>query len=272
MGRVNARAEAVALRYGGRVDKLMGDVVLVVFGDPVAHEDDAERAVRAALELHAAVDAMRPALESLTGSSFQMHSGIDSGMVVTGDMHGDRASGPLGDMVNVAALREVSVVGREFLYRLVRSVSTDPDDLDRSLSVLSAADLIREKSADPELEYVFKHGLTQEVAYEGLLRRDRQQLHELVGRAIESQLGDRVDEFVETLAYHFQRSRQLSMRSDTCGGLVAARSSATRWSSAITTTGPPTSCSRKTTLTTPSTRRPASGSCELPVARGALHR
>ena len=566
MGRVYAQAESIAVRYGGRVDKLMGDAVLVVFGDPVAHEDDAERAVRAALELHAAVDAMRPELEALTGSAFRMHSGINSGVVITGDLHDDRASGPLGDTVNVAArlqslaasgevligpetytmvksrfafadlgerelkgrsqavhvrriegfaseakvpsrragafvgrheelgilvgavdrlhdgassvisvcaeagagktrlleevrrhladdviwlegrayaytadipyspvidllsgaagidegdsaqevrhklssmvernlpgdeavmpvlihlydpasaestvdlesfrsmlltalasliravsrrgptvvclqdlhwvdpstvdlirqlttivdapfvmicnfrpgftlgvpgervvkltelsgrqtreqlqslletdelrpglldavtdrtegnpffaeeivnslietdvlaredsgwvlrrridelalpstirgliaaridgldlvrrrvLREVSVVGREFLYRLVRSVSTEPDELDGSLGILAAADLIREKVGDPDLEYIFKHALTQEVAYEGLLRRDRQQLHERVGRAIESQLGDRVDEFVETLAYHFQRSGQV---------------------------------------------------------------
>ena len=566
MRRVYASAESIAVRYGGRVDKLMGDAVLVVFGDPVAHEDDAERAVRAAFELHAAVDTMQAELESRLGSSFRMHSGINSGVVVTGDLMGDRASGPLGDMVNVAArlqslagsgelligpetyalvkdrftvtdlgerelkgrnrpvhvrrvegiasahrapsrrvgafigrheelgvlvgavdrvrdgesslitvcaeagagktrlleevrrrldddvvwlegrayayttnipysplidllnnaagidegdkkeqvrskleamvqrtlpgddtamvvlahlyeltpsqatvdleafrsmllttlaalvnaaakraptvvclqdlhwvdpstadlvrelttvvttpfvmicnfrpgftlganrervlqltelsgrqtreqllsllegaelpaglldavttrsggnpffveeivnslietnvlvreangwvlrrrleelslpstirgliaaridnldplqrrvLREVSVVGREFLYRLVRTVSNEPDDLDGSLNVLAAADLIREKSVDPELEYVFKHALTQEVAYEGLLRRDRQELHERVGRAIESQLGDRVDEFVETLAYHFQRSGQV---------------------------------------------------------------
>ncbi len=51
--------------------------------------------------------------------------------------------------------------------------------------------------------------VTQEVAYEGLLRRDREQLHAKVARAIEAQLGDRVDEFVETLAYHFQRSGQV---------------------------------------------------------------
>jgi class 3 adenylate cyclase len=563
MGKIYSTADAIASRFGGRVDKRMGDAVLMVFGDPLTHEDDAERAVRAALELHAAIDAMRSELQAMTGSSFEMHSGINSGVVVTGDLDGDRASGPLGDMVNVAArlqaragsgevlvgpetfelvqgrfafsdlgdyelkgrsrpvrarrvegfategrrpsrriatfigrheelgvllgavdrlrdgqssvitvcaeagagktrlleevrtklgpdvvwlegraypytadipyspvidllnsaarvdegdsaaevrrklaamveaalpgdesvmpvlvhlygssggessidleafrsslvkalaaligavaqrsptvvclqdlhwvdpsttelvrqltstvttpfvmicnfrpgyslgvrtervlqltelsarqtreqlqslletielpgglldaitartegnpffveeivnslietdtlvrgddgwvlrrtldelalpstirgviaaridgldatrrrvLREVSVVGREFLYRLVRTVSTAPDDLDLSLEALAAADLIREKSSDPELEYVFKHGLTQEVAYEGLLRRDRQRLHESVGRAIESHLGDRVEEFIETLAYHFQRS------------------------------------------------------------------
>jgi len=564
MGLVYAKADAIIEKYGGRIDKLMGDAVLAVFGDPVAHEDDAVRAVRAALELHAGVDTMRPMLEARGGGhSFAMHSGINSGIVVTGDLEGDRASGPLGDMVNIASrlqslaasgeiligpetaalvkdrfelsdlgerelkgrrepvrvrrvdahvsdqsvpsrrassfvgrheeigvligaidrlrdgesalitmcaeagagktrlleevrsridsdvqwlegraypytnnipyspvidmlgraagidesdtaaqvrtkltamvqrtlpgderamvalehlfdlapagaeldlesfrsvllstvadlvdvvarraptvlclqdlhwvdpstadmvrdlattvsapvvmicnfrpgfaldapgerivnltemsprqtreqlvslldggeppaelldvvsartegnpffveeivnslietgvlvhdtdgwvlrkeldnsvvpstirgliaaridnldpqrrrvLREVSVVGREFLYRLVHTVSTTPDDLDSSLAALAAADLIREKSNDPELEYIFKHALTQEVAYDGLLRRERNDLHERVARAIEATLGDRTGEFVETLAYHYKRS------------------------------------------------------------------
>ena len=81
-----------------------------------------------------------------------------------------------------------------------------PDDLEGSLAGLSAADLIRERDNDADLEYIFKHALTQEVAYDGLLRRERQLLHERVARGIEAQLGGRANEFVETLAYHYQRS------------------------------------------------------------------
>jgi tetratricopeptide (TPR) repeat protein len=103
-------------------------------------------------------------------------------------------------------LREASVVGREFLYRIMQSVTGAPDDLEVSLAGLSAADLIRERNNDADLEYIFKHALTQEVAYDGLLRRDRQLLHERVARGVEAQLGDRTGEFVETLAYHYQRS------------------------------------------------------------------
>ena len=104
MNLVYDKAGEIVSRYGGRIDKLMGDAVLAVFGDPVAHEDDAVRAVRARLEaLHAAVNDLRPAFEARTGRSFEMHSGVNSGVVITGDLQGDRASGPLGDMVNVAA-------------------------------------------------------------------------------------------------------------------------------------------------------------------------
>jgi len=103
MGEVYASAREIVERYGGRVDKLMGDAVLAVFGDPVAHEDDAERAVRAALDLHVAVRAMAPSLEARVGRSFEMHSGINTGVIVASDSREDRESGPLGDMVNVAA-------------------------------------------------------------------------------------------------------------------------------------------------------------------------
>ena len=57
---VAARAAGIVVSYGGRVEKVMGDAILAVFGDPVAHEDDAERAVRAALTIHAAVARVGP--------------------------------------------------------------------------------------------------------------------------------------------------------------------------------------------------------------------
>ena len=103
-------------------------------------------------------------------------------------------------------LREVSVVGREFLYRLVRDVASRPDRLDDGLRRLLSVDLIREKSLEPEVEYIFKHALTQEVAYEGLVRRERQELHERVARAIEAGMPERLGELAETLAFHWERS------------------------------------------------------------------
>src|SRR5208337_3230038 len=73
-------------RFGGFVAKYMGDGVLVYFGYPQAHEDDAERAVRAGLELIAAVTALKSPV------SLQTRVGIATGLVVVGDLIGSGAS------------------------------------------------------------------------------------------------------------------------------------------------------------------------------------
>ena len=99
-------------------------------------------------------------------------------------------------------LREASVVGRQFLYDVIKRVATTTATLDPSLADLEHADLIRERS-DPDLEYFFKHALTQDVAYEGLLKKERVELHARAARAIEEQFTDRLGEVTETLAYHY---------------------------------------------------------------------
>jgi class 3 adenylate cyclase len=102
-------------------------------------------------------------------------------------------------------LREAAVVGREFLYDIVRRITSASESLDQGLGELQAADLIREGEQREYLEYVFKHALTQEVAYEGLLKNERQALHAQVAEAIEELLEHRLIEFAETLAYHYAR-------------------------------------------------------------------
>ena len=87
-------------RFGGFVAKYMGDGVLVYFGYPQAHEDDAERAVRAGLELVAAVTALK------THSALQTRVGIATGLVVVGDLIGSGASQEqaiVGETPNLAA-------------------------------------------------------------------------------------------------------------------------------------------------------------------------
>jgi tetratricopeptide (TPR) repeat protein len=103
-------------------------------------------------------------------------------------------------------LREASVVGREFLHGVIARVTFEPTELAPSLRGLETVNLIRTKTPEPDLEYIFKHALTQEVAYDGLLKSERQQLHERVAFAFEGLVGDRAPEFVETIAYHFLRS------------------------------------------------------------------
>jgi class 3 adenylate cyclase len=87
-------------RFGGFVAKYMGDGVLVYFGYPQAHEDDAERAVRAGLELVVAVAALR------TRASLQTRVGIATGLVVVGDLIGSgeaQERGIVGETPNLAA-------------------------------------------------------------------------------------------------------------------------------------------------------------------------
>ena len=87
-------------RFGGFVAKYMGDGVLVYFGYPQAHEDDAERAVRAGLELVAAVGALK------THASLQTRVGIATGLVVVGDLIGSgeaQERGIVGETPNLAA-------------------------------------------------------------------------------------------------------------------------------------------------------------------------
>ena len=87
-------------RFGGFVAKYMGDGVLVYFGYPQAHEDDAERAVRAGLELIAAVSALK------TSAPLQTRVGIATGLVVVGDLIGSgeaQERGIVGETPNLAA-------------------------------------------------------------------------------------------------------------------------------------------------------------------------
>ena len=87
-------------RFGGFVAQYMGDGVLIYFGYPQAHEDDAERAVRAGLELVGAVDDLK------THAALQARVGIATGMVVVGDLIGSRASQQeaiVGETPNLAA-------------------------------------------------------------------------------------------------------------------------------------------------------------------------
>ncbi|HYV89828.1 MAG TPA: adenylate/guanylate cyclase domain-containing protein, partial [Candidatus Polarisedimenticolia bacterium] len=92
-----AKVEGVIAHYGGTVDKHIGDAVMALFGAPVAHGDDALRAVRAALDIQAAV----PELKDPSGAPLGSHAGIAAGEVVAGGI--GRGYTVLGDAVNLAA-------------------------------------------------------------------------------------------------------------------------------------------------------------------------
>lgn len=96
-------------RFGGHVDKVIGDEVMAVFGAPQAHEDDAARAVRAALAILAELE-RRSATQAV---GVQMHIGVNTGEVVAGFVGGSDAYTVLGDAVNTARrIQEIAAPGQ----------------------------------------------------------------------------------------------------------------------------------------------------------------
>jgi class 3 adenylate cyclase/tetratricopeptide (TPR) repeat protein len=106
-------------------------------------------------------------------------------------------------------LQEASVIGRAFLYDILTKITHLTKNIDLCLSKLERLDLIKTRSLQPDLEYIFKHALTQEVVYSGLLKKERQAIHERIGLVMEQLFQDRLMEFYETLAFHFKQSHSL---------------------------------------------------------------
>jgi len=104
MGRIFGEIAQVVVKYEGFIEKFVGDAVMVMFGIPRTHEDDPIRAIKAALEIHEIIRDMSPSLEKRTGGSISMHTGINTGLVVTGDVNFHEGKhGVLGDTINVAS-------------------------------------------------------------------------------------------------------------------------------------------------------------------------
>ena len=101
-------------------------------------------------------------------------------------------------------LQTGSVAGREFSHRLIKKVTEfSKDELLTHLSVLKDAELLYERGIYPQSNYIFRHALTQEVAYNSLLQERRTELHERIGKTLEKIHTDKLDELCEVLAYHF---------------------------------------------------------------------
>ena len=92
------RLVADVVAFGGRVDKIMGDAIVALFGAPVAHEDDAERAVRAALRMQGTLRAYADSL----GLGVQMRVGVNTGEVLVGALRAGGDYTAMGDVVNAA--------------------------------------------------------------------------------------------------------------------------------------------------------------------------
>jgi tetratricopeptide (TPR) repeat protein len=106
-------------------------------------------------------------------------------------------------------LQEASVIGRAFLYEILKSITELRRGIDECLAGLERLDLIRTKSLQPYMEYIFKHALIQEVTYNGLLRTHRKEIHLRIAMVMEQLFHERLSEFYETLAFHFRQGGSL---------------------------------------------------------------
>jgi len=168
-------------RFGGFVAKYMGDGVLVYFGYPQSHEDDAERAVRAGLELIAAVTGLK------TRAALQTRVGIATGLVVVGDLIGSgeaQERGIVGETPNLAArlqgVAEPNMVviaegTRKLLGNLFELEDLGAKDLKGIAGPVRAWAALRASSAEGRFEALHATGLTalvgREEELELLLRR-----------------------------------------------------------------------------------------------------
>ncbi|HEV8718493.1 MAG TPA: adenylate/guanylate cyclase domain-containing protein, partial [Candidatus Binatia bacterium] len=104
-------------------------------------------------------------------------------------------------------LQTLSVIGKEFPFSLLKQVvNKSEDELQRLLSHLQAAEFIYEQPAFPEVEYTFKHALTQEVSYNSLLIERRKILHERTAQAIEMLFHSQLEDHCGDLAHHYSCS------------------------------------------------------------------
>ena len=183
-----AMREAIE-RHGGTVEKFIGDAVMAVFGVPVVHEDDALRAVRAAVDMRAALGDLNDELDRDWGVTIESRIGVNTGEVVAGE--GDSLT--TGDAVNVAARLEQGAAPGETLlgettYRLLRgAVRADPvEPLDakgksepvvavRLAGLVEGADFITRHLDSPlvgrenelaQLQRAYDHAVAERVAYQ----------------------------------------------------------------------------------------------------------
>ena len=168
-------------RFDGYVAKYMGDGVLIYFGYPQAHEDDAERAVRAGLELVAAVSALK------AHATLQTRVGVATGLVIVGDLIGSgeaRERGIVGETPNLAARLQgvaepntvvISAGTRTLLGNLFELKDLGAKDVKGLAGPVRAWTALRASSAEGRFEALHASGLTalvgREEEFEFLLRR-----------------------------------------------------------------------------------------------------
>jgi class 3 adenylate cyclase/tetratricopeptide (TPR) repeat protein len=185
---------AKAILYEGEVSPELSDFIVGrTAGNPLFIEE----LTRGLLEAGSIVKDNQHYVLSATPSDIQVPDTIQG--IIASRL--DRLPEEIKETVQVA-----SVIGREFSLRLLGEVTDITKPLKSTLMQLQSLEFIYEMSLFPEPEYIFKHALTQEVAYNSLLLKRRKEMHGRIGQAIERLYPDNLEEFYEILAYHYSRS------------------------------------------------------------------
>ena len=111
-------------------------------------------------------------------------------------------------------LFSASVIGREFNKQLLKEILKQAEKVDPSLKDLVSLELVLEKEEAKEFAYLFKHYLIQEVAYNTILQKKRKEIHVLIAKAIENIYANKLKEFYELLAFHYERAEEWEKAAD----------------------------------------------------------
>jgi class 3 adenylate cyclase/tetratricopeptide (TPR) repeat protein len=104
-------------------------------------------------------------------------------------------------------LQTGAVIGREFGLELIQEATgLSERELLSQISILKDSELLYERGIYPQTNYIFKHALTQEVIYNSLLLKRRKEIHEAIGKSIQSIHSSRLEEYYEVLAFHYSKS------------------------------------------------------------------
>ena len=229
---------SVIQSYGGWVEKYVGDAVLAVFGAPVAHENDTERALHAALTMHEDMNHLSQRWRSKLGGEVVLHIGVNTGLVVAGHL-GEAEDGEYvvtGDTVNTTARLEGAARAGQTLvsaatHQLTQSAfgfeSLDPITLKGKTEPQPVYALLGRLDADRAVRGLESHGLVsttvgRETEVDEVwqaLQRSRGGSAQIVAVVGEAGVGkSRVMEgFLSRL--HSERLNEVTVRWLTCGSL-----------------------------------------------------
>jgi class 3 adenylate cyclase/tetratricopeptide (TPR) repeat protein len=108
-------------------------------------------------------------------------------------------------------LQTLAVLGRESPLTLIKALGSGGEqEVERILADLQSSEFVYEQPVATGVQYIFKHALTQEVAYNSILIERRKALHERAGQALESIFSDRLDDHLNELAHHYSHSNNIS--------------------------------------------------------------